>query len=260
MTEAYVVDVEVAVATHVGGVRRGNEDVVLVDGCASGARTANWAHSLCPLTAASAVAVIDGMGGHHGGAMAAWLAAKTLADGLPLVTDRETARALVGTVHETIRRAGSGLGLPHMGAAAVALVVTPEGFASLNVGDCRGYRVVDGFLGQLSVDDAAEGGIGGGTVLTASLGGAPDAPTDAHWYGESWTPGDHRFVLVSDGALAVSSDPLALATDPLSHPAEVTAGIIADTLSGGAPDNVSVVVVDVRVRTPTEEPEDMSEE
>ncbi|MDT0158202.1 protein phosphatase 2C domain-containing protein [Microbacterium sp. ARD32] len=248
MSRDWHIEAEIAAATHIGVVRGENQDVVLVDGCASAGPIANWSRSSVDLSTPLAVAVVDGMGGHRGGSMAAWLVARVLADGLPRIADGAAARALAGTAHATVRRAGEGLGTPEMGAAAAAMVLSADGFTAMNVGDCRVHRVVDGYLGQLSVDDAVpDHRVPGRTMLTSALGGGEQPPVDAHWYAESWAPGFHRFLLVSDGVLP-AGEALAARAGEDRMPTQVAAGVIDDALSAGPPDNVSVIVIDVQVR------------
>lgn len=238
--------VRLAAATHRGVVRSANQDVVLVDGWASGGEDTRYRTATLDLDRPVAVAVIDGMGGYRGGELAAWLTAHVLAGGLAAVGDDSAADALAQHAHELVSDAGAGVGMPEMGAAFAALVLDPGGFGVLNVGDCRAYRQSEGALGLLSVDDAAPSRQDPTrTVLTQSVGGGDPRRIDAHWFGAPWSAGGtQRFLLASDGLAVVSNADVARLLAE-GGPAESAGALVSATLAAGAPDNVSVVVAEV---------------
>ena len=70
-----------------------------------------------------------------------------------------------------------------MGASFAAIILQPDGFIVINVGDCRVYRVADGVLGQLSIDDSGPSRLEPErTVLTQSVGGSEPYQVDSHWF------------------------------------------------------------------------------
>jgi PPM family protein phosphatase len=240
------VRVAAAARTHRGAVREMNQDVVVVGGWASAADEADTAPAAFALEGAWAAAVVDGMGGHAHGELAAWMTAHALIRGAAGIEDAAAADALVQRAHALVSDAGAGLGSGDMGAACAALIVRPQGWAVLNVGDCRVYRVVRARLDLLTVDDVApRRGDPRSTVLTQSIGGGAPQRLDAHWFASVWVPGDtERFVLASDGLLAVA-EPNAVVLP--ASPVEAARALVDAALAAGAPDNVSVVIVDVVV-------------
>lgn len=236
----------VAAETNRGIRRTENQDVVLIDGWASGADDARHSAEITLDAAPRGIAVVDGMGGHRGGEFAAWVAAHVLARGLGAVADETSADALAQRANEIVSVAGSGIGLADMGAAFAALVLTNEGFGVLNIGDCRVYRLSEARAGLLTVDDSGPSRHDPSRqVLTQSLGGAEPRRLDAHWFASTWGAGvPQRFVLASDGlAVLPEADIARLANDTGASTAASV--LVSATLAAGAPDNVSVIVVDV---------------
>ena len=233
---------DVVVLSHRGAVRPANEDAVGVGG---------WvltAHEGRPLTLrvdppaeGLLVAVADGMGGHRGGAEASRAALAVLGAAGDDLPDAVAAAA------EALRtRAAADPGLEGMGSTVVGVRVHDDGSATfLNVGDSRAYRVVEGYLGQVSVDDrppvvtAATRG-----VVTQHLGGQRVLALDPHLHEARLVPGD-RVLLCSDGLHDMVGDDVI--TGHLRRPAvEAATALVAAALEAGGDDNVTVVVVDVR--------------
>ena len=129
--------VEVGKASHVGRIRRANEDALFV-----GSRL---------------FVVADGMGGHAAGAIASRTALEVLAglDRAPVTCDAlrsqvvEANRAVVayGRTHPE----GLGLGTTLAGIALIA-EDEEEHWAVFHVGDSRVYEVRDSVVRQLTVD------------------------------------------------------------------------------------------------------------
>ncbi|WP_454167871.1 PP2C family protein-serine/threonine phosphatase [Microbacterium lacticum] len=241
MSLEYVVTA--AACTDRGLTRDTNQDVAVVGDWASGADAAAYATAVTLRERAWACAVIDGMGGHANGEVAAWLTAHALLRGLTSVDDSSAGDQLAQRAHALVSDAGAGLGQPGMGAAFAGLVLGPRGYAVLNIGDCRVYRVVTGRLDLLTVDDSAPSRHDPGFfVLTQSIGGGAAQRLDAHYYSMPWEPGSaERFVLASDGLAVVREVSMPLARAPHHAASE----LIAAAIAAGAPDNVTVIVVDV---------------
>ncbi len=239
--------VRITAATHRGLVRADNQDVVVLDGWASGADDTRSPELEQSLDRPVAVAVVDGMGGYRGGELAAWITAQALVRTAGTVHDAHTADALAQRTHDTVSGAGAGVGLPDMGAAFVALVLDADGFGVCNVGDCRAYRLSEGALGLLSMDDAGPSRRDPTrTVLTQSIGGGGAQRIDAHWFAAPWSAsGPQRFLLASDG-LAVLSRPQIASVLEAGDTAACAASLVSATLAAGAPDNVSVIVADIQ--------------
>lgn len=238
--------VDIAARTNRGLVRSENQDVLVVDGWACGAPESDLDRHIA-LDREFACAVVDGMGGHQGGAVAAWLTAHHIANRLGRSENINGADDFAQRGHELVSAAGEGLGMPDMGAAFAALVLDPAGFGVANVGDCRVYRLSEGQLVMLSVDDVgASRSDPTREVLTQSIGGGGRHRLDAHWFASPWpAAGTQRFVLATDGLAVVDSDTVALiACD--GSPEGAVAALVTAAMNAGAPDNVTVMVVDVR--------------
>ncbi len=225
--------------THRGRVRSANEDAILADPTG-----VLWA-------------VADGMGGHEGGAIAADIVVDTLAT---IHDDADPAEALEEAIEEANRRvraAAQARGARTMGATVVALFIT-QGVAHVAwAGDSRAYLVRGRRLRMLSHDhtvvqdmvdrgeigrDEAEGHPEA-HIITRAVGAATEIEVDHA--AVPLVQGD-RLLLCSDGlprcvyeqvieAIVIQPGPAGLACEAL----------IRRALEEGAPDNVSVIVVDM---------------
>ena len=187
------------------------------------------------------VAVADGMGGHRGGAEAS-RAALTALD--PGASDLSVA---VAAAAESLRTRGEAEpGLEGMGTTLVGVRIRADGTAAFfNVGDSRAYRLVEGYLGQVSVDDRpAVATPANRGVVTQHLGAGPAVALDPHVHEARLVHGD-RLLLCSDGLHDMVDDDRIAAC--LRLPAlEAVPALVAAALDAGGEDNVSVVLVDVR--------------
>lgn len=227
--------------THIGLVRKVNEDAFL-------ARP-------------NIALVADGMGGHAAGDIASSLAVRAF-EGLAS-RDRLVPSDVVATVvqaNEAIvsesaanpHRAGMGTTLA--GLAVVEQAGTPH-WLVFNVGDSRVYRLTDGAPQQLTVDHSqvaemvATGRISADearvhplrNVVTRSLGTVPGPDV------ETWllpaTPGD-RFLICSDGLTNELADgEIARAVAAHGDLESASNALIESALAAGAHDNVTVVLV-----------------
>lgn len=235
-------------ATHRGLVREGNEDVVRVgDGL--------WV-------------VVDGMGGHDGGEIAAEVAATALLDvGGSRDTEGGWAHALpeaVAAAHDRVVARGTETGMPDMGCTVVLARAAGHGgeVEVAWVGDSRAYHLADGVVHQLTHDHnlAAEllaaGQLTeeqahdhwGQSRLTRRLGGDPEAPA----VDTVTLPATGRLLLCTDGLTAELRDPEIAAVLTDGVPQAACDALVAAALEAGGNDNVSVVVVDLE--SPLEEP------
>lgn len=226
--------------THVGRVRKHNEDSILV------------------LPDQQIWVVSDGMGGHEGGDYASRVvvdAVALLPPDLPATEKLGAIRRALQEAHATILAEAERRNAV-MGATVVALVLADGHFGALWAGDSRLYRLRDGKMdllttdhslvaalvesGQLSWDEA--GSHPQSNAITRAVGVGDDLELDKI-RGDA-LPGD-RFLLCSDGlnkyagiaelGNAIRNAPLEVVTDSLVQMA----------LDRGGADNVSVIVVDV---------------
>jgi protein phosphatase len=225
--------------THRGAVRTANEDAILAD------------------PAGILWAVADGMGGHEGGAIAADLVVDTLAT---IADDAPPAEALEDAIeraNDRIRSAAGSLGARTMGATVVALFIS-QGIAHVAwAGDSRAYLLRGERLRMLTHDhtvvqamvDRGELGLTEAEghpeahIITRAVGAADEIEVD--YAAVPLVAGD-RLLLCSDGLprCVYAQDIEAILVQP--EPAETTCqALLRRALAEGAPDNVSVVVVDL---------------
>ena len=228
-----------AANSHVGVVRKGNEDA--------------------GLASRRLLAVADGMGGHAAGEVASSAVIRTLEDGLAsmpsemaavekwLLEAVNDAHGFVGDLiaHDADRRG--------MGTTFSALAVSEDGIVIGHIGDSRIYRLRDGVLKQLTTDHTyVQMLVDRGEItpdeaaihprrnlMLRAIDGLNDVVIDITKIDVE--SGD-RFLLCSDGLSGVISNDVI--REVLSRPDLTLAvsSLIELTLAAGAPDNVTVVV------------------
>jgi serine/threonine protein phosphatase PrpC len=240
--------VEYSGCTNVGKARPNNEDALLA-GTGRDERL---------------FVVADGMGGHEAGEVASFLAVATLEGLWP-------AGSLVGAIRRadrTIFACRDDGEFAEMGTTVVALRFHEDGSHKrgaehgleaevAHVGDSRAYLLRAGHLRRLTEDHsvAAELVRSGALVstrvasrnaLTRSLG-TGTASVESKTF-EAW-PGD-RVLLCSDGLSdAIAEKEIASVLERFPGDPEKTAhGLVTAALEAGGPDNVTVVVVDLKDR------------
>src|SRR5215470_14107101 len=230
--------IEAGAATHVGKVRRQNEDNYLV-----ATQPGLWA-------------VADGMGGHAAGEIASGVIVEELA----AVTVPATASELLANCEQHIVSANSRLKKlgdergTLIGSTVAVLLIFDGHYAAVWSGDSRIYRIRKHIIEQISVDHTEvqelipEGRLTPEearawprrNVITRAIG-VSDHP-ELEIKGGTLEPGD-IFVICSDGLTAHVADReiLALAS---AHPPQKACDLLVNlTLDRGAVDNVTVVAV-----------------
>lgn len=237
------VNLQAAVATDVGLNRSNNEDLAF-----AGRRL---------------FVIADGMGGPPAGDLASELAIAALRplDEDPVATGADAIDTLRGGVDVANRAiwlaANEEDGRFGMGTTVTAILYADDGTAALvHVGDSRAYRYRNGALRQLTIDDTYvqllvdQGALDAEearhhpqrSVVTQAVQGGAYEP---HLILLEPTAGD-RYVLCSDGLSDVVRDETIAATlGTYADPAECGQKLVKLTLAAGAPDNVTVVVLDV---------------
>jgi protein phosphatase len=226
-------------ASHVGRVRTENEDSFIVH-----ADVGLWC-------------VADGMGGYEAGK----LASSTVVDTLRTVGQPASPADLLARVQDRVlqangalRRHGEEQGLGTFGTTVVALLIYERFFACCWAGDSRTYRVRGGAISQISrdhtqVQDLVEAGQltpdeakrwPGRNIITRAIG-VEDLPELDLVQGV--VEEDDVFVLCSDGLTGHVDDAEILAGVAGREPQAACDHLIELTLSRGANDNVTVIVV-----------------
>ncbi|MYW93745.1 serine/threonine-protein phosphatase [Amycolatopsis rubida] len=230
-----------AVRTDRGLVRTGNEDAVY-----AGRRL---------------LAVADGVGGHTSGEIASTAVIAALAALDHADPGRDPLGALTGAV-ETGNAAIRDLvardrSLAGMGTTLTAVLFAGDRLAVVNIGDSRTYLVREGNCTQLTHDDSlVQQFVDAGRItaeqarhhprrsiilraLTGGLGEHPSASLREARAGD-------RYLLCSDGLSDVVDDGTIAETLRAPDLEACADRLVELALDGGGPDNVTVVVADVR--------------
>lgn len=237
-----------AARTHVGNVRRLNEDAVL------------------SLPEAGLWVVADGMGGHEAGDLASQAVTDALRDGVPggRLEERvdETAHRLLSCnvmLYLEAQQRGSGI----IGSTVVALVGHENRGTFVWAGDSRGYRFRNGVLEQLTEDHSriqeliASGALTAeearhhpqNNVVTRAVGATEVLEVATVTFDVEI---NDVFLLCSDGLTGELPD---AEIEDLLRVGDCQQGVdrlLDAALRGQARDNVSAIVVQVQDDTPTE--------
>ncbi len=207
--------------------------------------------------------VADGMGGHAGGDVASSLAISRL-EGLdrPFDSTSEAERALRDAISDAavdlIDTVGARPELAGMGTTVSALIMVDDYAVIAHIGDSRIYLFRDGALTQITTDHTfVQRLVDSGritpeearyhprrSVLMRVLGDM-DTDPELDTFIMPTQPGD-RWLLCSDGLSGVVDDPHTSKALGLGlAPGRTADNLLKQALDGGAPDNVTIVIVDV---------------
>lgn len=207
-------------------------------------------------------AVADGIGGMPAGELASDLVIRALAPLDNPATEPDDPEAVlrdaVASANQTIRDiSDSDQASDGMGTTVTALLLAREQITMLHVGDSRGYLFHDGALSQLTKDDTyvqtlVDQGLITATearnhprrsVVMQAVQGLEYEPTVTRRPAEI---GD-RYLLCSDGLSdVVDEGAIAAALSDEPDTAACARLLVSLALDAGAPDNVTVIVADVR--------------
>ena len=242
-----------AAVSHVGRIRANNQD--------SG------------YAGAHLFVVADGMGGHAGGDVASAIAVRRIREvdkEFPSAHDAEFAlqAALIAANQLITETVFEHQELTGMGTTVSAMIRVGDQLAIAHIGDSRIYRYRDGELTQVTADHTfvqrlvdsgritpEEAAVHPRRSVLMRVLGDVDASPEVDTAVMDLRPGD-RWLLCSDGLssyLAEERIRHALASDMDAN--QVTQRLVKETLDHGAPDNVTVVVMDVAEDAP-ENPDD----
>jgi protein phosphatase len=238
-----VTSIRAAAESHVGRVRSNNQD--------SG------------YAGVSLFLVADGMGGHAGGDVASAIAAnriKEIDHDYPTAEDAQIALqsallAANGLLAETVFEHPE---LTGMGTTVSALIRVDGKVALAHIGDSRIYLLRDGALKQVTIDHTfVQRLVDTGriteeealthprrSVLMRVLGDVDSSPEIDTWTTDT-LPGD-RWLICSDGLSGVvKPDVIETILARVQSPQAAADRLVRASLDAGAPDNVTVVVVDI---------------
>lgn len=202
--------------------------------------------------------VCDGMGGHAAGEVASSIAVQAIAAHAPTAADDALLGAAVEAANEAvIEGAANGTGKPGMGCTASCCIIEGTRMAVAHVGDSRIYLLRAGTLvrvthdhsyveelvdaGEITADEARVHP--SRSIITRALGSDPDMYADHFMLDVE--RGD-RIIVCSDGLSSMIPDS-AIESIAVSSatPIDCVDALVSATLSEGAHDNVTVIVVDV---------------
>ncbi len=212
--------------------------------------------------------VADGMGGHAGGDVASSIAISQLADldrpfESPAAAERALGDAITHTARVLIDTVGARPELAGMGTTVSALVMVDDYAVIAHIGDSRVYLYRDGTLTQITTDHTfVQRLVDSGritpeearyhprrSVLMRVLGDMSPNP-EVDTFVMPTQPGD-RWLLCSDGLCGVVADSqTAKAVGVGLAPGRTADTLLKLALDAGAPDNVTIVIVDVGGRHP----------
>jgi len=232
-----------AAASHVGKVRTNNQDSGYAGQCL--------------------FVVADGMGGHAGGDVASSIATKRIIEADTRYLSAQEAEfalqaALIAANAELSEAVLDHAELTGMGTTVSALVVLDNEVAIAHIGDSRIYLLRDDELSQITTDHTfvqrlvdsgriteAEAQVHPRRSVLMRVLGDVEASPEVDTSILATLPGD-RWLLCSDGLTGVVSFAgIANALGSGLSAEEVADRLIKESLDGGAPDNVTVVIVDV---------------
>jgi len=209
--------------------------------------------------------VVDGMGGHRGGAIAAATVAQDLPPVIELGLDRLRTRngrsirrllrkAILDQSRHVHREGDSESGCIGMGATLVLALFAGDRVYIANVGDSRIYRLRKGRLEQFSEDHSVVSELLGAGQITPDEAanhvdrgvvtqymGMPEA-VEPHVRSAALKPGD-RFLLCTDGLTDLVSDE-AIAETLVANPEPQAAcrTLVEAANRAGGTDNVTVIL------------------
>lgn len=252
MTRSATLSLRVAALTHVGLRRDSNEDCIAVgDRILSEPMDKAWV-TVQTLDSTCACLVADGMGGHPAGEIASRTAIEAMLGGLARAEPE--AASLQNLLRETNRFLFAEMArCPHwygMGTTLAGIVTGHERLLAFNVGDSRIYRIEQGVVEQLSVDDSEPTGLGfafrspAARVLSQCLGGFPDSTEISPHLIELAVRAGNRYLICSDGLSDMLSDAaMGSCVDP--DPVRTVEALFALAMDAGGIDNISIVLADI---------------
>jgi type VI secretion system ImpM family protein len=192
-------------------------------------------------------AVADGLGGHAAGEVASRMVCDAIAELAPDATFDGTvdaARECLQQVNDQLLRSQTHASLVNRSASTVVVLLVRAGrCAILWAGDSRVYRWRAGQLERMTRDHSVDQSEGGETsnAVTRAVGVQPNLSLDLRQ--DSVQAGD-RFLLCSDGLTRTLTEEQIGSWLEKRHIRAAVEGLIGDTLAAGAPDNVTVLIVE----------------
>jgi serine/threonine protein phosphatase PrpC len=249
MTKRPSLQMRIAALTHVGLRRRANEDCIAIGTqIFSEPMDEPWL-TVQALEPCCACLVADGMGGHPAGEVASRAAIDAMLAGLRQMPPDAGRMASVlqeanAFLFAEMARCPQWYG---MGTTLAGIAACQERVIAFNVGDSRIYRVADGRVQQLSIDDSESISMGfifsraPMRVLSQCLGGFPDTSEIAPHLVELPAVAGSEFLICSDGVYDMLSD-AAISGCLDADPVRTVRALFEAAMDEGGIDNISIVL------------------
>lgn len=243
--------------THIGKLRTGNEDAIAVDDWIRQESMVSPEFFAVRIDRPRLFVVCDGMGGHEAGEVASRLiAGEVSAHSSSLMEASSIERLLLKLNDEMFDRMEQEPMKWGMGTTIAGIVLWQESIHFFNVGDSRVYRLQNGYLRQLSIDDSAENCAPGngcgrevsekrrisGTIRQA-IGGAHERTDITPHVGTEAFYDNTRYLICSDGLTDMVDLDHMEACFRDSDDLVVVKHLLQAALDNGGIDNVSIVLV-----------------
>jgi serine/threonine protein phosphatase PrpC len=242
--------IEAAGITHRGTVRENNEDCIAVGYWTSQETMESARPFQHELDLPFVCVIADGMGGHNDGEKASLLVAKSLSRRLPAFGPEKIASSVRAVNAELYAHVGENPSLAGMGSTVVGLAVHGTSVSIFNVGDSRAYRVENGGLVQLSIDDSfvknwkPGSAFARSSMLTQCFGGRPTfTDIEPHLHVEPCVPGN-TYLICCDGLYETLPEEQMVALIGADIQKSVEA-LLRAALDLKAKDNVTIALVRV---------------
>ena len=249
--------------TDVGLVRAANEDSFTM---AELSKAHRWQGGKCAewsTTKGGVLLVVsDGMGGAKAGEVASALSIEAVLGGMLRAVrekpvDGDALRKVIEQASEKVHEAGKRPDRKGMGATLTAVLVTDSTAYVAQIGDSRGYLMRGGTIGQITHDQSyVQMLVDAGVMTLAEAEASPRKNIILQVMGQeavrvvlgriSLKSGD-RLLLCSDGLTNVLDD--FTINEVAKSPADLAKAaqeLVTRTRLGGAPDNVTVIVAEIR--------------
>ncbi len=247
--------INIQAKSHVGAVRKINQDMLLVDQTLIRDHSLIQSYRIPNDTQRLILAVADGMGGHKGGEVASEMVLSDLKNFIltlpPALSFEEISYALrhwLGQINQRVDQEGQKPETLRMGTTLTGIFFYENLILNFNVGDSRIYRLRQELLSRLTTDHSAR-----------ELGGSPDAPSniilncigaggDVFMDIEDMTErviDQDYFILCSDGLNDMIDDD---SLEEIACSFQVD-NFIEQAIQNGGRDNVSVLTAKVQLDT-----------
>jgi len=242
--------VRVCAVTHPGLQRAANEDTLTVAGWSASRGDVAPFDMVVATKHPLLTAVADGLGGHAEGETASRLAIDTLnANSHRMGSPAGVAAVLLEANEAIFTYSSSHREAEAMGSTVAGLAIVGGAACVFSVGDSSVFRIVDGYAGLLSTSDRAAlmPGQPAGSVshlVGQCLGGSSMlSAIDPHVYSIELQEAE-RYLICSDGLTDVVPATEIGSIVVLELP-RATAQLLATALEAGAPDNISIILIEI---------------